>query len=80
MKELVASITMAQLLEFIKSNSYNTIDLIKIDIEGAELDIITKDFEWLDCTKALVMGLHPWACGVDGIAKIVQTLRRKDLT
>jgi len=77
MKELVASITMTQLLEFIKSNGYNTIDLIKMDIEGAELDIITRDSEWLDHTKALVMELHPWVYGIDGLAKIVKTLRRK---
>jgi hypothetical protein len=76
-KELVASITMTQLLEYIKSNGYNTVDLIKMDIEGAELDIITKDSEWLDHTKALVMELHPWVYGIDGLAKIVETLRRK---
>jgi FkbM family methyltransferase len=77
MKELAASITMTQLLEFIKSNGYNTIDLIKMDIEGAELDIITKDSEWLDHTKALVMELHSWVYDIDGITKIVKTLRRK---
>jgi FkbM family methyltransferase len=76
-KESVASITMTQLLEFIKDYGYNTIDLIKMDIEGAELDIITKDPEWLDHTKALVMELHPWIYGIDGMAKIVETLRRK---
>ncbi len=77
MKELVASITTTQLLEFIKSNGRNTIDLIKIDIESAELDIITKDSEWLDHTKALVMELHPWVYDVNGITKIVKTLRKK---
>ena len=77
MKESVTSITMTQILEFIKSNGYNTIDLIKIDIEGAELDIITKDSEWLDHAKALVMELHPWVYGVDGMTKIVKALRRK---
>jgi FkbM family methyltransferase len=77
MKELVASITTTQLLEFIKSDGYDTIDLIKMDIEGVELDIITKDSEWLDHTKALVMELHPWVYGVDGVTKIVKTLRRK---
>lgn len=77
MKELVVSIAMTQLLEFIKSNGCNIIDLIKIDIESAELDIITKDSEWLDHTKALVMKLHSWVYDVDGITKIVKTLRRK---
>jgi FkbM family methyltransferase len=76
-KELVASITMTQLLEYIKSYGYNAMDLIKMDIEGVELDIITKDSEWLDHTKALVMELHPWVYGVDGVTKIVKTLKRK---
>jgi FkbM family methyltransferase len=80
MKELVASITMTQLLEFIKNYGYNTIDLIKMDIEGAELEIITKDSEWLDHTKVLVMELHPWIYDIDGMTKIVKTLRRKGFT
>jgi len=70
-------ITLAQLLEFIKSNGCNTIDLIKIDIENAELDIITKNSKWLDHTKALVMKPHSWVYNVDGTTKIVKTLRRK---
>jgi FkbM family methyltransferase len=41
MREHVPSTTMAQLLELIKSEGYSSIDLIKMDIEGAELDIIT---------------------------------------
>jgi hypothetical protein len=42
MRERVPSITMAQLLELIKNEGYNSIDLIRLDIEGAELDVITK--------------------------------------
>jgi hypothetical protein len=38
---------------------------------------ISKDSEWLDHTKALVMELHPWVYGVDGMTKIVKALRRK---
>jgi len=76
-KELVTSITMTQLLEFIKDYGYNTIDLIKMDIEGAELDIITKDSEWLNRTKALIMELHPWVYGTEGIVEIIKILRRK---
>ena len=75
-KELVASITMTQLLEYIKSDGYNAIDLIKMDIEGAELDIITKDSKWLDHTKALVMELHPRVYGIKGIMAILKVLRK----
>jgi len=77
MRERVSSITMAQLLELIKTKGYNSIDLIKIDIEGAELDIITKDCEWLNYTKALVMELHPWIYGTEGVMEIIKILRGK---
>jgi FkbM family methyltransferase len=77
MRERIPSTTMAQLLELIKSEGYSSIDLIKMDIEGTELDIITKDSEWLNHTKALVMELHPWIYGVEGVMKIIKYLRRK---
>jgi len=68
---------MAQLLELIKNEGYNSIDLIKMDIEGAELGIITKDSEWLNRTKALIMELHPWVYGTEGVVEIIKILRRK---
>jgi FkbM family methyltransferase len=77
MRERVPSITMTQLLELIKDEGINSIDLIKLDIEGAELDIITKDPEWLNSTKALVMELHPQVYGVKGVMKIARVLEKQ---
>lgn len=77
MRERAPSITMTQFLELIKDEGIDSIDLIKIDIEGAELDIITKDHEWLNRTRALVMELHPQVYGVKGVMKIVKVLKSK---
>lgn len=76
-REHVPSITMTQLLELIKDEGINSIDLIKLDIEGAELDIITKDPAWLNRTKALVMELHPQVYGVKGVMKIIRVLEKQ---
>jgi FkbM family methyltransferase len=77
MRERAPSITMTQLLELIKDEGINSIDLIKIDIKGAELDIITKDPEWLNRIKALVMELHPQVYGVKGVMKIARVLEKQ---
>jgi hypothetical protein len=60
-------------LELIKDEGINSIDLIKIDIEGAELDIITEDLEWLNRIKALVIELHPQVYDVKGVMKSYKT-------
>jgi FkbM family methyltransferase len=41
-RERVKTVTMNRLIEIVKEKGYNYIDLVKIDIEGAELEILTK--------------------------------------
>lgn len=51
----VQSVTMPQLLT--RSGRYN-IDLLKIDIEGAEAFVFADDCDWLENVKALAIELH----------------------
>jgi len=47
--------------ELIKRFNLKKIDLLKIDIEGAEKDLFSKDCKkWLNKTGAIVIELHDW--------------------
>jgi FkbM family methyltransferase len=49
------------------------VDLMKMDIEGAEDDVITDDASWLAQVQTIVMELHPQYADTD---RIVRTLRQ----
>ena len=76
-RERVKTVTMNRLIEIIKEKGYNYIDLVKIDIEGAELEILTKENKWLEYVKAIVMELHPDVYGIEGIKSIAKALKEK---
>jgi hypothetical protein len=44
---------------FLKKYNLQSIDLLKIDIEGSEFDLFNGDSEWLKQIKAIVMEVHP---------------------
>lgn len=53
------TVTTTTLAEIIHQNKLNNIDLLKIDIEGAEKQIFSSGYEqWLPSTKALLIELH----------------------
>ena len=44
-----------------KSNGITRIDLLKLDIEGAEKDVFASNYEyWLPRTKVIIIELHDW--------------------
>ncbi len=76
-KEMVRSITMDDVMKIINNYGYSSIDLLKIDVEGVEIDILTQNNEWLRYINAIVIELHPWIYGNEGVNKIVKALRNK---
>ncbi|MCM8756773.1 MAG: FkbM family methyltransferase [Candidatus Omnitrophica bacterium] len=54
--EIVNTITIPSIL---KSFGYNYIDILKIDIEGSEYELFSKNYEeWLGCVKILIIEFH----------------------
>lgn len=52
----IESVTLNEILE---KNNWETIDLLKIDIEGAEKDLFEKNYEnWLPKTKIIMIETH----------------------
>ena len=47
-----------------------------MDIEGAELDVLTENNEWLKAVDALVMELHPRVYGAEGLKQIASGLAK----
>ena len=53
---------------------HKEIDVVKLDIEGAELEILKEGADWLKHVKAVVMELHPATYGYKGVKEIISTL------
>jgi FkbM family methyltransferase len=54
-----ANSTSVTLDEILTSNNWETIDILKIDIEGAEKDLFEKNYEnWLPRTKIIMVETH----------------------
>ena len=51
----IQGITIGQLLE---EQNWDRVDIVKIDIEGAEKEVFSADNEWLRKTKLLIVELH----------------------
>jgi Methyltransferase FkbM domain len=49
---------------------WEAVDLVKIDIEGTEEELLTRNNAWLARTQALVLEIHP-ACRVERIASVL---------
>ncbi|MBU3926250.1 MAG: FkbM family methyltransferase [Bacteroidetes bacterium] len=56
--ETVESITLDQM---ITENNISKIDLLKIDIEGSEIELFKENFEsWMSITRVIIIELHDW--------------------
>jgi FkbM family methyltransferase len=57
-KSLIETFTIDEILE---TSGLESIDLLKLDIETAERELFSKNFQsWLPKTKAIVIELHDW--------------------
>jgi len=76
-KEKVQTITMYKIIDLIKKLGYSNIDLLKMDIEGAEIDVLLNNNSWLNHVNRIVMELHPQIYGYNGVLKIVRELKER---
>jgi FkbM family methyltransferase len=56
--------------ELLSGAGWDAVDLVKIDIEGTEGELLTRNNAWLARTQALVLEIHP-ACSVETIASVL---------
>lgn len=71
------SISMNTLINIFEQKGYGGeyIDLLKMDIEGAEYYLLTHDNQWLKRVKIIVGELHPYVYGKTGLIKIYESLK-----
>ena len=43
-----------------KNKGWDTIDIVKIDIEGGEKELFSKNIEWMKVTKQIIIELHDY--------------------
>jgi FkbM family methyltransferase len=55
---VIASVERITIPSILKDFGFSGIDIAKIDIEGAELDLLTSNIGWLDETTAVCVELH----------------------
>ena len=55
---------------------HKEIDAVKLNIEGAELEILRDGSDWLKRVKAVIMELHPATYGYKGVKEIVSILSK----
>lgn len=57
-KGMIKAITIEKIID---DHKLSQIDILKIDIEGAELELFSKNYEkWLKITKVVIIELHDW--------------------
>ena len=44
----------------LRTNGFQIIDIVKLDIEGAEVDVFSDNTEWMDKTKQIIIELHDY--------------------
>ncbi|MES2139034.1 MAG: FkbM family methyltransferase [Bacteroidota bacterium] len=60
-RESPSTIKAVTIREVMERNNRTEIDILKIDIEGAELELFSSDYEyWLPRTKVIMVELHDW--------------------
>lgn len=57
-EDTIGAVTIGSIM---KQFGYNEIDILKIDIEGSELEVFSENYEeWLPKTKIIMIELHDW--------------------
>lgn len=68
----LTSVDLVTVPEVIGRFGWSSVDLVKIDIEGAEDEILSSDNEWLGSVGAIILEIHP----VTTPAKILSYIER----
>jgi FkbM family methyltransferase len=46
--------------KIITDNKFEIIDIVKLDIEGAEVDVLSDNTQWMDKTKQIIIEIHDY--------------------
>ncbi|WP_167827932.1 FkbM family methyltransferase [Pyrolobus fumarii] len=65
----VSTVTLPELL---REHGLSRVDLLKVDVEGAEADILAVR-GWEDVVQRLVIEVHPWVVNVDAVANLLES-------
>jgi FkbM family methyltransferase len=57
--------------EIIERHRLDTINFLKIDIEGSEFDLLSNDNEWLECVEKIAMEVHADYGDVNGLSALL---------
>lgn len=52
------SVQAYSIIDIMNSNGWDYVDLIKIDIEGSEIEVLSKNNSWIDKTAVILVELH----------------------
>lgn len=58
---------------YAKENSISSVDILKIDVEGSELDVVQGGKEVLDQVKVVFVEVHPPFCTAQEIERLLNT-------
>ena len=56
-KEGIKAVTIGEIL---KESKFKKIDILKIDIEGAEKELFSKNTDWIEKVNIIIIELHDW--------------------
>lgn len=60
-KEIPNSVKAISINQIIENHSLKQIDILKIDIEGSEIELFSSNYEtWLPITRMIIIELHDW--------------------
>jgi hypothetical protein len=65
--------------ELLEKHGVDSVDLMKIDIEGGELDLLTRSADWLDAVQRVIIEIHDKYIDGDAVrqALVAHGLRRR---
>ncbi|MGH8700798.1 MAG: FkbM family methyltransferase [Burkholderiales bacterium] len=75
----VRAVTVREILdEFADGKGYEPF-IVKIDIEGAESELFSRDTDWIDRFPVLIIELHDWLfCGQGGSASFLRAIAARN--
>jgi FkbM family methyltransferase len=77
--QTVRAVTVHEILDEFSSDKGYEPFIVKIDIEGAESELFSRDTDWIDRFPVLIIELHDWIfCGQGGSAPFLRAIAARN--
>jgi FkbM family methyltransferase len=77
--QAVRAVTVREILDEFSSDKGYEPFIVKIDIEGAESELFSRDTDWIDRFPVLIIELHDWLfCGQGGSAPFLRAIAARN--